>query len=79
MLTTLAAAVEETRSAVSSVTGQIRIAITDTDTVSEYLLLKVIAVKNLPDPLFIEIHSLRPMVAGFAMVTVPSLWQSYDL
>lgn len=42
MLTTLAAAVEETRSAVSSVTGQVRIAITDT--VSEYLLLKVIAV-----------------------------------
>lgn len=42
MLTTLAAAVEETRSAVSSVTGQVRIAITDT--VSEYLLPKVIAV-----------------------------------
>lgn len=42
MLTTLAAAVEETRSAVSSVTGQVRIAITDT--VFEYLLLKVIAV-----------------------------------
>ena len=41
MQTTLAAAVEETRSAVSSVTGQVRIAITDT--VSEYLLPKVIA------------------------------------
>ena len=44
MLTTLAAAVEETRSAVSSVTGQVRIAITDTVSVSEYLLPKVIAV-----------------------------------
>ena len=48
MLTTPAAAVEETRSAVSSVTGQVRIAITDTVSVSvsvsEYLLPKVIAV-----------------------------------
>ncbi len=41
VLTTLAAAVEETRSAVSSVMGQVRIAITDT--VSEYLLPQVIA------------------------------------
>ena len=44
MLTTPAAAVEETRSAVSSVTGWVRISITDTVSVSEYLLPKVIAV-----------------------------------
>lgn len=42
MQTTLAAAAEETRSAVSSVTSRLRIAITDT--VSENLLPKVIAV-----------------------------------
>lgn len=42
MQTTLAAAAEETRSEVSSVTGRVRIAITDT--VSEYLLPNFIAV-----------------------------------
>ena len=42
MQTALAAAAEETRSAISSATGRVRIAITDT--ISEYLLPKVIAV-----------------------------------